>query len=138
MTSLHAMRQFALPLLAVLLTTYSLPAIAYEPPAVQTKGDITYITGGIGERETKDMRSQRGKYDLRIVNAGAKGAFTGNMHITIKDKEGNEVLDTDGGPLFYANLPSGKYTVMAVTNDHEQTKKVDITGNKPSDLRFIW
>lgn len=138
MTRLHSIRLFALPLLAVLFSTYSVPAIAYEPPAVQTQGDISYITGGIGERETKDLRSQRGKYGLRIVNAGAKGGFTGSTHITIKDRKGHEMLDTDGGPLFYANLPAGKYTVIATTEEHKQTKKIIIARHKPTNLRFVW
>ena len=114
----------------LLLVTTSTSAIANEP---QQQGDITYVTGGIGERETESLRSERGKYALRIVNAGAKGAFTGNTHITLLDKEGFELLDVDGGPLLYANLPAGKYTVIAKSEKRTQVKSITIASGKPVD-----
>lgn len=124
---------------AVALTlAVSLPAMAYTPPAPQQQGDITYITGGIGERETEALRSDRSKYALRIVNAGANGAFNGNTHITLLDNKGYELLDVDGGPLLYANLPAGNYTVIARSEKRTQIKSTTITSGKRVNVRFFW
>ena len=38
-------------------------------PDVQQQGDIYYITGGIGDEETKAMQSERGDYNLQVMNA---------------------------------------------------------------------
>lgn len=124
--------------IAVLVMASS-SAFAIEPPAEQTVGDITYITGGIGERETKELRAERQKYDLRVINAGKKGAFIGEANLIIRDSKGEEVLNVDAGPLFYASMPAGRYTVEVEKSDEGvQKKSVTVKSGKQETLRFFW
>ena len=124
---------------AALIFTSSL-AFAYEPSVEKTQGEITYITGGIGERETEALRAERSKYDLRVINAGKKGAFLGEAHLVIRDAHDKELLNTTVGPLFYANLPDGKYVVEVENQEEAKTKKqsVDVKSGKQATLRFVW
>jgi hypothetical protein len=121
-------------------------ALLYSPfshaesflPDVRMRGDISYITGGVGDEETEAMKSERGDYNLHIMNSDANGHFAGTRNILISDAKGNELLDADSGPLFYANLPKGRYIVEASSNSETKRKKVNITGNKPANVHFVW
>jgi hypothetical protein len=55
------------------------------------------------------------------------GKYLGGAEVTIKDNMGKEVLDaaTDG-PLFFAKLPVGSYTVQATTMGQTLTRNVSI------------
>lgn len=107
-------------------------------PDIQQQGDISFVTGGVGDEETAAMKSESGDYNLQIMNSDKDGHFADHRHITISDAKHNEVLDADGGPLFYANLPKGHYTVQASSNRQNMSKKVTIGGNKPTLVHFVW
>lgn len=114
-------------------------AMAFTPPEVKQEGEISYITGGIGERETVFLRDHKKDYKLRVISSGPKGAFTGEVKVTIRDESGLDLLNADAGPLFYANLPNGNY-VIEVRNDNSDqtlTKSVSMKG-KPAALHFIF
>jgi len=120
------------------ISSATFPAMAYQAPEVKHEGEITYVTGGIGERETEALRSVKKDYALRVVNAGPKGAFSGTPHITISSFKGEELFDADVGPLFYANLPKGQYKVAATVGEETKSRTVTIKSGKPADVRFVW
>ncbi len=125
--------------LAIVTGIYS-PVMAEDGflPDIQQQGEISFVTGGVGDEETAAMKSESGDYNLQIMNSDRDGHFADHRHITISDAKHNEVLDADSGPLFYANLPKGRYTVDASSNHQNLTKKVTIGGNKPTVVHFIW
>lgn len=123
--------------LALVLSLSALSAVA-EPLQVMEQGDISYITGGVGEQEATNFESTKNQYQLRVLNADAKGAYVGENHFIIRDKSGNDLLSAEGGPLFYANLPNGNYSITTETGGKSQTKHFTISSGKPADLRFIW
>ena len=124
---------------AALIFSSSL-ASAYEAAVEKHEGNITYITGGIGERETEALRAERSKYDLRVINSGKEGEFLGEAHLVIRDAQKKEILNTSVGPLFYANLPDGKYVVEVENREEAKTEKqsVDVKSGKQATLRFVW
>lgn len=74
----------------------------------QEYGDVTFVTGGIGDEEREAMQEMRRDYNLHIMRSEKDGAFTGETNIIIYDRNGNEILAIEAGPLFYINLPVGK------------------------------
>ena len=87
---------------------------AYAGPMPVHRGQISYITGGIGEDEEDAMKAAAGDYNLLISNAEKDGEFTAGTNLVIRDAKGNEVLRArNTGPLFYAQLPPGRYVVDA-------------------------
>lgn len=122
---------------ALLILTY--PVFANEfLPNIQQQGSFYYITGGIGAEETQAMKSERDSYNLQIMNADKSGHFTANQHIRIIDKYGNVLINADSDPLFYTNLPAGKYTVEASRADETKMNNITISGRETAAIRFVW
>jgi len=112
---------------------------ASAPPQAVSEGNITYISGGVGSDEEDAIKSEASKYDLLISNAKKNGGFTINAHIVIKNSGGQEILDVDNaGPLFYVNLPSGKYVVQATSRGQQKVQSVNISAPKATDVHLIW
>jgi hypothetical protein len=44
----------------------------------------------------------------------------------------------DAGPLFYAKLPAGTYTVRAINGNEMAERSVSITGQEQERIHFIW
>jgi hypothetical protein len=107
-------------------------------PDIQQQGEIYFITGGIGDEETNAMKSERGDYNLQIMSADKQGHFNGYPHIIISDMQHNELVSSDAGPLFYADMPKGKYIVEGSVGKQTQKQNITITGKKTSYIRFVW
>ena len=130
-------RFFAISTISIALTASQ--ALACEPHSEEAQqGTISYVSGGIGECNTEEVRGEREHYALHIVNADVAGEFEGTTKIKILDTNGYELLSDLAGPLFYANLPAGKYTVIEKADDRTQVKSMTIKANKPTNLRFNW
>lgn len=113
-------------------------AQAATPLAEQQQGDITYITGGIGEVETKTLRASKPHYGLRVMNADKTGHFSGTARIKISDAKGVVLLDTIAGPIFYANLPDAHYTLESISGERTKQQKIIVKRGTPVDVRFSW
>lgn len=126
--------------MAVVAVLQNSPAWAEDNflPDIQQQGDIYYITGGIGTEETQAMQSERSNYNLQIMSADKAGHFNGYPHIIITDLQNNELVSSEGGPLFYVNMPKGKYIVQGFVGEQSQKQNITITGKKITYLRFVW
>jgi len=112
---------------------------AYAEPMPIHRGQITYITGGIGEDEEDAMKATAGEYNLLISNAERNGEFTAGTNLVIRNGKGFEVLRAQNtGPLFYAQLPPGRYVVDAHYNGFESVRNVTIGERNPADIHLIW
>lgn len=125
--------------LAAFVGMTSVAVAQYEIPAAQQQGNVVYITGGIGEGERDAIDSVRNDYNLHLTGSSADGAFVGTNTVSISDKSGNEVLNAQAGPIFFAKLPAGKYTVTQRTAEGaEQSKSVTLAKSGSRTLHFIW
>jgi len=106
-------------------------ALAEELPEIRQEGNITYITGGIGDEEFNAMKAVQHNYNLRVLSAGTNGAYSGDTHIIISDSHGNELLSTDADPLFYAKLQPGHYVVQESSEGQSRKQPIVIAANKP-------
>ena len=137
-----------LPLTAVGVLMFSAvsPAASLEPidgPGVQVQSQeqngITYLSGGIGEDESKAIQQTTG-YNLHMTfSVGTGNEYTSDVNVVIQKAPGQTVLTLDdAGPLVYVKLPAGKYTVIA-TRDGETRKDVaDIGSGAARNLVFHW
>lgn len=104
----------------------------------QMQGDVVFLTGGVGEDERLALQDARANYNVHIMISSKDGAFISGTSIVITDRKGNEVLATEAGPLLYATLPNGKYTLAAEFLGIEQTKTLYVQHNKSNDVHLIW
>jgi hypothetical protein len=124
--------------IALVISTASL-ALAQNAalPAIQQSGDITYVTGGIDSDERSALESVRGDYNLHIMNSLPDGTLAGYTHITLSDNSGNQLLTADSGPIFYAKLAAGKYTLESENEGVQQKKQITISG-KATNAHLVW
>ena len=120
------------------LTLHVSYALADDLPDVQQEGNITYITGGIGDDEKMALEAVRVNYNFQLLSAYTTGEYTGDTHITLSDMNGNYVMDSDAGPLFYAQLPVGRYEVEATSGGEIKKQIVTIRRGKTSSVTFRW
>lgn len=101
-------------------------------------GNVTYITGGIGDEERSALDAVKKDYNLRIVSAHTDGAFAGDTRIVIRDHNGDQLVDAAAGPLFYAKLPTGSYTVEATNQGRSKQQHITVGHNKATSVHLSW
>ncbi|MBY0407543.1 MAG: hypothetical protein K2Q01_07610 [Rickettsiales bacterium] len=109
-----------------------------DTPASQRSGNVQFITGGIGQEERTAIEAVKSQYNLHVMSAGTDGAFTGDTKLNILDKNNNSILETNMGPLLYAKLPNGTYTVEGILRNQMKSQKITVSENKPAHIHFSW
>ena len=117
------------------------PGAAAALPPAHTRGEITWLTGGIGRDEARAFEHQAASYPLELVfvqKAGGHDQFLADVPLTIRDAHHHVVFDgrTDG-PYFLARLPHGEYQVNAHWQDWDFSRQVRI-GAKHERVVFEW
>ncbi|MGE3624428.1 MAG: hypothetical protein AB7H77_11235 [Bdellovibrionales bacterium] len=107
------------------------------PQPVQTE-NVRYITGGIGDEERDALNSVKQRYNLHVTSTNMQGEFNGSTQIIVRDRQDNTTLKVDAGPLFYADLPAGSYTVEAVNGGQKKEQKISLAQGKSASLYFRW
>jgi len=127
-------------LIAALAAGLAIPAFADDAGLQPVhSGNITYVTGGFGQSEQHALKAAAKDYNLEITNAIKSGAFTSGTNLLIQSAKGDKVLSvSDTGPLFYAKLPPGRYTIHAINGDETRVRDVTIGERKSADLHLIW
>jgi hypothetical protein len=134
------MKQLNTSLIALFLLL-SLTAFAEESPIhPQTQGDVSFISGGIGGDEWNALQAAKADYNLRLLfTVQGTGEYLSNVKVSIADAKGNPAVEADAdGPLFFAKLKPGRYTVNADLDGKTFQKKVTIGNKKPVSLSFVW
>jgi hypothetical protein len=121
--------------------TYAFAAGSDLPPE-KTQGLVKYLSGGVGKDEAKAVKRIESKYPLSlefVQHAKPKDEFLADIDVTIKNKNGKEVLKTKtDGPFLLAKVPSGQYTVIANENGKVLERHVTIENGKPEHLIMVW
>ncbi|MGE5305277.1 MAG: carboxypeptidase regulatory-like domain-containing protein [Alphaproteobacteria bacterium] len=100
---------------------------------------IPYISGGVGSDERSMLASMSKNDNLELSFALQDKEYLGGAKVTVKDHEGKNVLEaTSDGPLFYAKLPEGTYTVIAVANGTTLMRNVQIPEKGRTSVYFAW
>ena len=123
--------------LAILAVTPAMATKLGDLPPAQTQNGITYVTGGIGQPESTDMRAAAGRYSLMMTFAERNGDFLNNIKVDITNRSGDHVLDIVSGPILLVDLPSGSYKVGATFGGKTLVRTVDVRGGH-SNVAYAW
>jgi len=109
-------------------------------PAPVKENGVTYMSGGIGDSEAKEMKSASKNYDLKLTFVTKEqGAYLSDVKVDIQDAKGNNMVSTvSQGPIFLANLPAGKYRVTAEAEGKAFTKQIHVNGRQQVQTAFQW
>lgn len=124
----------ALILALALLLPFSAPALE-----TQKQGEISYVSGGVGNDERDAIKAMQKDFNLRLMFATQEGPYLSGTHVEILDSKGVSVLATvSDGPFFYAQLPAGTYTVKAGSEPTVQSKQATLAASGHRELNFYW
>ncbi len=105
------------------------PGSAGAPaPQVKQENGITYISGGRGTEERDALEATGRTYNLKLTVAAPGGEYVVPDTLRIANQQGKTLLEArPDGPLFFAKLPAGAYSVTVVTGGKEQTRAVTVS-----------
>ena len=135
-----------LPALKVLLVvvilscgTLTTPVIAAEDKIVRTSAGISYVSGGIGTESVSRLSAIRKDFNLKLVFALESGSYVSDVQIRINDRNGNALLDTlSSGPWFLAQLPSGRYQLVATFSGTPIKQQFTIATTAMNTMHLQW
>lgn len=111
-------------------------------PATQKQGDISYLSGGIGQTEANAIKHVAKRYPLElefVLKAKPKDEYLADVKVNIKDAHDKVVLDTTAdGPFLLAQMPAGKYTISADRHGKMEQRRVEIAAKEHQRLVFAW
>ena len=110
--------------------------------AQETQGNVSYISGGVGEDEAAAMKSAAAGYPLElhfVQKATPRDEFLADVKVRITDRAKNVVLDAvANGPFLLAKLPPGTYQIEADHVGVVKRQTVDIRPGKHQRSVFVW
>ena len=124
--------KIVVPALAALVAAPAFAALSPQTalPARHHRGNVTYMSGGIGQDEARAMQLER---------SGKRDDFLADMPVTIRDGKGDVVFrGRSAGPYFLAKLPAGRYTVSSREDGRAVTRDVDVGGKGTRRVVFEW
>lgn len=109
---------------------------AAEP---QQQNGISYLSGGIGDSGQKQMREQRGNYNLLLTFAAKQtGAYLADVQVDIMDASGKQLLSVPNtGPMFFAKLQPGTYRINATAEGKTFKRSVKLD-KAPKAMVLHW
>jgi hypothetical protein len=127
----------------VLLTMYAVSGALAQAQSREQQDpsaeSVPYLTGGVGESSREEIAAAAKDYSLKLVFAESSGAFVADVQVVIKGGGGATVLEaTSNGPLFFAKLPAGNYTVVATFQGVAKQSAVSVAATGQSVLDFRW
>ncbi|HYA29989.1 MAG TPA: carboxypeptidase regulatory-like domain-containing protein [Acidobacteriota bacterium] len=127
-------------MLALGLASTAVGVTAPQSPLQMKKyGSISYMSGGVGADERDRLIAKSHGDNLRLSFAMQNGEYLGGAEVDIKDNNGKQILEAaSSGPLFFAKLPAGSYTVEATNMSQTLTRTVNIPTEGQSPIFFTW
>jgi len=116
-----------------------LPVAAQQTSIVpQTQGEVTYVSGGVGDDEREVMKTMRADYNLSLLfTVKGTGEYISDAKVCIKDAHGAVLLETVvDGPMLYAKLKPGHYSISVDRDGHVMKNRVTLSGKKLTALSF--
>lgn len=104
--------------------------------------DEAVLSGGVGDEEREAMKQEYDEYNLHLAFAekspeSKKAEFVSDVDVAIRDAKGREVWQGKAdGPMLFAKLPPGRYTVSASYEGKTKQKTVQV-GPKSGPLYTV-
>ena len=129
-------------LLAPLFMLSLLSACYAQLPKVQTQGNITYISGGIGEDEAAAMKAESKSWPLSIEfseHLVGQDLWVAQVYLRILDSKGKTLFDTTvDGPIFLGKVPPGNYELLATYQEVTKRRVIEIKQGQHIKESFNW
>jgi len=110
-----------------------------DQPQAQIADGIQYLSGGFGVDERQTLQQEAKGDNLELSFALLNKRYLGGANLIIKDSKGTNVFEgASEGPLFYAKLPEGKYTVAATAEGKTLTQVVHVPAKGQARVFFAW
>jgi hypothetical protein len=113
-------------------------------PPTRTKGDIAWISGGVGMSQAKAFEQAERHYPLTLEfvlkpdRKNARAEFAAAIPTIITDSHGKQVFSaTSQGPFMLLKLPKGRYTVVAEHRGRKLERHVFV-GSGHHRVVFEW
>jgi len=113
-------------------------------PPLQSRGHISWISGGIGKTQAEAFEHAASRYPLTLEfllkpeRKGAPAEFTAAVPLTVTDGHGKEIFSaTSNGPFMLLSLPEGHYTVTARYHGRKLERRVFV-GHGHHRAVFEW
>lgn len=108
-------------------------------PAVREQAGVNYVSGGIGLDERAQLEALGTELSLRLTFALDTGSFLSDIPVRVVDGSGRVVIEaTSEGPIFFAGLAPGVYTVEVGPPGEEQRRTVRIVAGRQTEASFFW
>ena len=108
-------------------------------PQVQQQGNVSFVSGGVGQDESKALQSAAHEWPLALRFTGRGGEFLADVHVQITDSHGASVLDTTSrGPYMLVRLRPGHYSVHVSHAGVDKTSAVTVGSNGSARASFVW
>lgn len=107
-------------------------------PQQSTLG-VTYINGGVGYDEAKQIETQAANYPLWLLfSEGECGRAVSNVDVQIE--QGNDVVFalSHAGPQLLVDLPKGDYKVVGTFQHKQQGARFSLTGKGNQKIVLNW
>ncbi|WP_207005542.1 carboxypeptidase regulatory-like domain-containing protein [Trinickia mobilis] len=108
-------------------------------PQIQRQGDVSFVSGGVGQDESNALQSAQSQWPLALLFAGPGSDYLADVHVNIVDARSAQVLNaTSRGPYMLVRLRPGRYIVQASYKNHDQSKTVTIPATGTARTAFYW
>jgi hypothetical protein len=128
--------------LAPLFMLSLLSACYAQLPKVQTQGNITYISGGIGEDEAAAMKAESKSWPLSIEfseHLVSQDLWVAQVYLRILDSKGKTLFDTTvDGPIFLGKVSPGSYELLATYQGVTKRRVIEIKQGQHIKESFNW
>lgn len=108
---------------------------------MEVSNEVSIMYGGIGKSERTLMDKHSGDYNLKLVfTALPSNKYLSTVVVNILDKKEQRIINViSEGPVFFAGLMPGIYTVKAVYQGKEKLfKHVEITKGDQKKINISW
>jgi hypothetical protein len=126
--------------ISLVLLLIGMTTLYAEELQVETYNDIDYVSGGIGDSEQQALEDMASDFNLGLIFAVREsGNYLNDIGVQIQDSAGEVVLETTSkGPMLYADLEPGSYTVEASGYGETYSRAVDLQDGQQETINFTW
>lgn len=116
---------------------YSVVFAALLAAGAAQAADVEVKSGAVGIDERQEFMKTFGNYNLHLAFAEKSGAYLADVDVTIRDAQGKVLWSgTADGPLFFARVPSGRYSVEAQFAGDTKRRSIQV-GDGPGRMHYM-
>lgn len=119
-----------------------LSASLMDAASPEQSGDITYISGGIGDDHSNAMKAMAKAYQLEVIfiqKLNQREEYLADVQVQIFDHHLKKLLDiATEGPYLLLNMPHGKYLIVSDYKGAVKQQWVNVSKVAHQKVVFWW